>query len=103
MRPVRWAQSAASIITNFAPTTRPSAPPRASTRAPGRWVAVSGNCFGLSLADAKTLGPEDFARRRARAYDVLYGAGAHYVVDSVADLRPVVALIEGRLARGERP
>src|SRR5271165_1833423 len=55
----------------------------------GAWavgVAVSGNAFGLSLADAKALAPEDFARRRARAYDVLYGAGAHYVVDSVADL-----------------
>jgi phosphonoacetaldehyde hydrolase len=72
----------------------------------GAWavgVAVSGNCFGLSLADAIALGPEDFARRRARAYDVLHGAGAHYVIDSVADLMPVVALIEGRLARGERP
>jgi phosphonoacetaldehyde hydrolase len=72
----------------------------------GAWavgVAVSGNSFGLSLADSKALAPEDCARRRARAYDVLYGAGAHYVVDSVADLTPVVALIEGRLARGERP
>jgi len=72
----------------------------------GAWavgVAVSGNCFGLSLVDAEAMGREDFARRRARAYDVLYGAGAHYVVDSVADLMPVVALIEGRLARGERP
>ena len=72
----------------------------------GAWavgVAVSGNCFGLSLADSEALAPEDFARRRARAYDVLYGAGAHYVVDSVADLMPQVALIEGRLARGERP
>ena len=41
-------------------------------------------------------------RRRARAQDALYGAGAHYVIDSVADLLPVVAQIEGRLARGER-
>jgi phosphonoacetaldehyde hydrolase len=72
----------------------------------GAWavgVAVSGNCFGLSLADAKALAPEDFARRRARAEAALYGAGAHCVIDSVADLMPVVARIEGRLARGERP
>jgi phosphonoacetaldehyde hydrolase len=72
----------------------------------GAWAvgfAATGNCFGLSLADAKALAPEHFARRCARAYDVLYGAGAHYVVDSVADLMPQVALIEGRLARGERP
>ena len=72
----------------------------------GAWavgVAVSGNCFGLSLADSKALGPEDFARRRARAEATLYGAGAHYVIDSAADLMPVVARIEGLLARGERP
>jgi phosphonoacetaldehyde hydrolase len=72
----------------------------------GAWsvgVAVSGNVFGLSLADTKALSPEDFARRRARAQNALYAAGAHYVIDSAADLLPVVALIEGRLARGERP
>ena len=43
----------------------------------GAWavgIAVSGNCFGLSLADAKALAPEDFARRRARAHNALYGA-----------------------------
>ena len=72
----------------------------------GAWavgVAVSGNSFGLSLGDAKALASEDFARRRARAEGALYGAGAHYVIDSVADLMLVVARIEGRLARGERP
>jgi phosphonoacetaldehyde hydrolase len=72
----------------------------------GAWtvgVAVSGNAFGLSLADTKALGPDEFARRRERAHDLLWGAGAHYVIDSVADLLPVVARIEGRLARGERP
>jgi phosphonoacetaldehyde hydrolase len=31
------------------------------------------------------------------------GRGAHYVVDSVADLLPVLDDIEARLARGERP
>jgi phosphonoacetaldehyde hydrolase len=72
----------------------------------GAWavgVAVSGNLFGLSLADAKALDAAEFTRRRARAEDALYRAGAHYVVDSVAGLMPVVARIEGRLARGERP
>jgi phosphonoacetaldehyde hydrolase len=72
----------------------------------GAWtigVAVSGNLFGLSLADTKALAREDYALRRARAQNALYAAGAHYVIDSVADLMPVAALIEGRLARGERP
>jgi phosphonoacetaldehyde hydrolase len=46
----------------------------------GAWtvgVAVSGNSFGLSRADVTALMPEDFSRRRAQAYGVLYGAGAH--------------------------
>jgi phosphonoacetaldehyde hydrolase len=30
-------------------------------------------------------------------------AGAHYVVDSVAELMPIIDRIEGRLARGEGP
>lgn len=72
----------------------------------GTWtvgVAVSGNVFGFSEADAKALPAADFARHRAAAMARLTAAGAHYVVDSVADLLPVVAAIEGRLARGERP
>ena len=72
----------------------------------GAWavgVAVSGNTFGLSLTEAKALAPADFILRRARAEAALYAAGALYVIDSVADLMPVVARIEGRLARGERP
>ena len=71
----------------------------------GAWtvgVAVSGNCFGLSLADTRTLPAAEFSARREKARATLAAAGAHYVIDSVADLLPVVAEIEGRLARGER-
>jgi phosphonoacetaldehyde hydrolase len=66
-------------------------------------VAVTGNVFGLSLADTKALAAADFAVRRAVAAGKLAGAGAHYVIDGVADLMPVLFEIEGRLARGERP
>ena len=66
-------------------------------------VAVSGNVFGLSKADTDALAPEDFARHRSAAAAKLTVAGAHFVIDSVADLLPVVVAIEGRLARGERP
>ena len=72
----------------------------------GTWtvgVAVSGNVFGLSQADTEALSPQAFAARRAIAAAKLTSAGAHYVVDSVADLMRVVAAIDGRLARGERP
>ena len=72
----------------------------------GTWtvgVSVSGNVFGLSEQDTRALTPDEFERRRQCASDKLVGAGAHYVIDSVADLMPVVHAIEGRLARGERP
>ncbi|MGI3903644.1 MAG: phosphonoacetaldehyde hydrolase [Janthinobacterium lividum] len=66
-------------------------------------VAVTGNVFGLSEADTADLSAADFDRRRAEAGAKLGGAGAHYVVDGVADLMPILFEIEGRLARGERP
>jgi phosphonoacetaldehyde hydrolase len=72
----------------------------------GAWsvgVAVSGNLFGLSLEDTRALSPPAFREKRAAAVDRLTAAGAHYVIDSVADLLPVIAAVEGRLARGERP
>ena len=85
-------------------TTPTSASPRASTPAPGRvGVAVSGNVFGLRWRRRAALAPADFARRRDAAYKALREAGAHYVIDSAADLLPALARIEGRLARGERP
>ncbi|QGZ61477.1 phosphonoacetaldehyde hydrolase [Paraburkholderia acidisoli] len=72
----------------------------------GTWavgVAVSGNAFGLSEDEVHALAPDEFSRRRSAAVERLRAAGAHYVIDSVADLLPVVGEIEARLARGERP
>ncbi|MBB5465800.1 phosphonoacetaldehyde hydrolase [Paraburkholderia sp. Clong3] len=72
----------------------------------GTWavgVAVSGNAFGMSEAEVKALPADEFAARRNAAMARLKAAGAHYVIDSVADLMPVVYDIEARLARGERP
>jgi len=72
----------------------------------GTWavgVAVSGNAFGMSEAEVKALSADEFAARRNAAIGKLKAAGAHYVIDSVADLLPVVHEIDARLARGERP
>lgn len=72
----------------------------------GTWavgVAVSGNAMGLPLADWQALPAAEQDSRRAAASAKLRGAGAHYVVDSVADLPPVLDAIAERLARGERP
>ena len=72
----------------------------------GAWtvgVSVTGNVFGHSLAETQAMAPEVFRRKRAEASARLSAAGAHYVVNGVADLLPMIAVIEGRLRRGERP
>ena len=83
-----------------------TAPGIAEGVAAGSWtvgIAVSGNGFGLSHADTEALSEADVAARRAAAARPLRQAGAHYVIDTIADLLPVIDMIEGRLARGERP
>jgi phosphonoacetaldehyde hydrolase len=72
----------------------------------GAWtvgVSVSGNVFGLSKEDTAALAPAEFEERRAKGTKALKQAGAHYVIDSVADLMPVAREIDARLAKGERP
>jgi phosphonoacetaldehyde hydrolase len=72
----------------------------------GAWtvgVAVTGNLFGLSLEATRALPARDFMAKRQTATARLLEAGAHYVIDGVAELPTVLSAIEGRLARGERP
>jgi phosphonoacetaldehyde hydrolase len=66
-------------------------------------VAVSGNAFGLNPAETAALTPAEYAAMKAKAYADLRRTGAHYVIDSVADIDWVLDEIEGRIARGERP
>ena len=62
-------------------------------------VAVSGNLFGLSLEETQRLPPAEFAARRERAAARLSACGAHAVIDSVADLLPVVREFDALLAK----
>jgi phosphonoacetaldehyde hydrolase len=74
--------------------------------AAGSWtvgVAMSGNALGLSLEQLNALSETEREMRRTLAMRELVLGGAHYVIDSIADLPPVLDVIEGRLARGERP
>lgn len=74
--------------------------------AAGTWsvgVALSGNIAGLSAEELAALPPAERASLRARATAELEAAGAHLVVDSIADLPAAVTEIEARLARGEEP
>jgi phosphonoacetaldehyde hydrolase len=72
----------------------------------GMWtvgLAVSGNEVGLTLAEWQALPAAEQALRRERAHRRMAQAGAHHVVDTIADLIPCVDDIQARLRRGERP
>ena len=72
----------------------------------GMWsvgVSLTGNEVGLTAAQAAAMPAPELAALKARAEETLRAAGAHYVIDSVAQLPQVVAAIGKRLAAGERP
>jgi len=72
----------------------------------GMWsvgVTSTGNEVGLTAAELAALKPDARAATIARAYDKLSAAGAHYVVDSIADVPAVLDSIEERLSAGDRP
>lgn len=66
-------------------------------------MTASGNEVGLSLEEWTALPPTDRRLRADLAGEVLRRAGAHYLVDTVADLPAVIDEIELRMAAGERP
>lgn len=72
----------------------------------GMWtigVTRTGNELGLSREEAASLEPGELASRLRGVADKFRAAGAHYVVESVADCPALIAEVSGRLARGERP
>lgn len=77
-----------------------------SGRAAGTWavgIVASGNEVGLSLADWQALDAAGQDARRAEATAKLDAAGAHYTIDTIADLPGVIEKINQRLANGEKP
>ncbi|MNR29552.1 Phosphonoacetaldehyde hydrolase [compost metagenome] len=72
----------------------------------GMWtvgLSVSGNEFGATWEEFDAMSEVEIAARRAPAEAKLRGAGAHYVIDTLADIAPVIADINRRLAAGELP
>ncbi len=77
--------------------------------------ALNAGCWGVglvrysnymninSLEEAAGLPEEEIARRMAHTRRLLEQSGAHYVIDSLVELPEVIADIEARLARGEKP
>lgn len=66
-------------------------------------LAVSGNEVGLPFDEWSALDEARRQQHRARVYPRMLQCGAHYVIDSVADLMPCLDAIEARLQRGEKP
>jgi phosphonoacetaldehyde hydrolase len=66
-------------------------------------VAASGNGVGLSREELDALPASDRRERIDRAGEALLEAGAHLIIDTVADLPAALAEIEGRISAGEHP
>ena len=66
-------------------------------------LAASGNGVGLDHGALAALPQAARAERVAAAAADLQAAGADYVIDSVADLWPVLSDIAARIEAGERP
>lgn len=72
----------------------------------GTWtigLAKTGNALGLREDAVEALPPEALAEQLAPIRAAFTAAGAHYVIDSLADVLPIVDTINARLAAGERP
>lgn len=77
--------------------------------------ALEAGCWGVGVArysnymdiddldQEKKLSDEEIQRRLEHSRDLLRKTGAHYVIDSIAELPEVAADINSRLARGESP
>lgn len=66
-------------------------------------VIRSGNEVGLSQDELNKMSEADRHQRVSAARAKLAAYGPHYIIDSSADLVPVVDEISARIARGERP
>lgn len=56
-----------------------------------------------TLDEEAAMSAKEIDRRLNHTRDLLRKAGAHYVIDSIADIEPVIEDINARLARGEKP
>jgi len=75
----------------------------------GTWsvgVARTGNYMGMNeeeLQEFRSKEPDQYERMLRRSYEILSGAGAHYVIDDIRGLPRVIDDINRRLAQGEVP
>ncbi len=66
-------------------------------------LAISGNEVGLQRPEWEALPEEEKQSRREHASRRLWQSGAHYVVDTIAEIMPCIEEIQSRIHRGEQP
>ena len=66
-------------------------------------ISRTGNCVGLSCEEFESLSPQERKEKVDAAAATLTHAGAHEVIESVADLPDVIARFEQKLSQGQRP
>ena len=72
----------------------------------GMWtigLAKTGNEIGLNEQEIAELPADELKAKLERAYKRMYQTGAHYVVDAISDVPPLLDEINARLSHGERP
>jgi len=78
----------------------------AEGHAAGAWVVsvvLSGNEVGYSETELEAMDPAERETKISSAHAKLAAGRPHYLIDTVADLMPVIAEISDRIERGERP
>jgi len=78
----------------------------AEARNAGMWsvgVSDTGNELGLTQDELAALSELEREKRSKEAQARLEAAGAHYVIDRVANIEPVLEKINVRIAAGEKP
>jgi phosphonoacetaldehyde hydrolase len=66
-------------------------------------VAKTGNMIGLNEDEVSNLPRADLEMLLQKAYNQMYSAGAHYVIDGVYDCIDIIDEISIKLSSGEKP
>lgn len=66
-------------------------------------ITRTGNCLGLSLEELDALSAGEVEQRCNAAAGVLRKSGAHFILESVADIVPLVQAINEQAGRGAVP
>jgi len=66
-------------------------------------IAKTGNYVAMTEEDMDKADPKELKKKVENAKDILYKAGAHFVIETTRDLPEVVEEINRRMAMGLRP